>query len=443
MQKLIELIKNKISSDFIWRLIQIYLKEGTVFFLFLLAVKILVPEQFGLYSYISSFVYFFILIGDFGVSATTSKLVAEKVEEDSASIGKIFTSSFLAIFLTSLVSLGLTLLIASFFLKDKMYLLYYIAPTILLAPVTSFFDGFYRGLKRFKLLSKLSIFSFIIFVVSSFYLILHYGLRGALFSQNIFYIIFLIGTFFIKKEINLKLDKAIIKEIISYSIVVGLGSVGYFLYTKIDVVILGKFGFFLQAAYYEVITKIFSVFIITFSIFGQVIAPYLIGIRKDKSELIRTTMRYRKQTILYAIATAALSIVFVPIGIYLFLPKYFNSTFLTGFGILAVLLPFDLWAVVQRQGILVPLGMARVVTVSTIVGGILNVISDIVLIKTIGFIGVFLSTFLIHAGVLIYQDRYMKKHISLIAIDSRGNEEITEFPDSSDLPDSLEEVEGI
>jgi O-antigen/teichoic acid export membrane protein len=239
----------------------------------------------------------------------------------------------------------------------------------------------------------------------------HFGLKGALISQNVFYFVFLLGALFVKKPVSLHFDKAVMKEILAYSLIVGIGSIGYFLYAKIDVVILGKFGFLVEAAYYEVITKIFSIGIITFSIFGQVIAPYLIGLRNSKAELSEKIVMYKKRAIIYAIGASLLSMVAVPIAIYFFLPAYFNPVFFTGFFILAVLLPVDLWAVVQRQGILVPLGYAKVVTTSVLVGGVLNLISDVISIYFFGFIGVFISTFIIHSAVLVYQNRFVKKYL--------------------------------
>jgi PST family polysaccharide transporter len=396
-------------KDFFWRLIQVYLKEGTVFFLFLLSVKLLLPEEFGLYSYVSAFVYFFILMGDFGISATTTKMVAEKKDESFA-LGKVFASSFIIILLTSIASLLLTLFVAYFFLNEHFYLLWYIAPAIVLAPLVSFYDGFYRGLKNFKLLSQLAIVAATLFALSSLFLVTQYGLKGALFSQNVFYIVFLLGALFVKKPFTLSLDKAVMKEILNYSLIVGIGSIGYFLYAKIDVVILGKFGFLLEAAYYEVITKIFSIGIITFSIFGQVIAPYLIGLRDSQVELAAKIKIYRKKTMLYATGASLLSMVIVPFAINFFLPEYFNQTFLIGFFILAVLLPVDLLAVVQRQGMFVPLGHAKMVTKTVLIGGILNVVSDVVSIYFFGFIGVFVSTLVIHTGVLAYQNKYLHKH---------------------------------
>lgn len=405
----------KVSSDFAWRSVQIYLKEGAVFLLFLLAVKLLLPEQFGLYSYVSSFAYFFILMGDFGISATTAKLVAEREGqvdgEGRSALDSIFTSSLIGVLALSALSLTAALGIGYFFLGPNLSLLWYLAPSIVLAPLASFFDGYYRGQRKFKLLSSFSIAAFVVFALSAAWLVFTYGLIGALISQNIFYAAFLLATLVAQKCVDFHIDPAVVRELIHYSLIVGLGSVGYFLFTKIDIVILGKFGYLVEAANYELTTKIFSIGIISFSVFGQVIAPYLIKLQSDPVALKAKIALYRARVITGAVLVTLLAALIIPLAVSYFLPAYYTPAFLTGFMILALVLPFDLWAVVQRQGMLVPLGLASVVTVSTLVGGVLNVLLDVALIYWVGAIGVFASTVVIHIGVLFWQDHYLRRNL--------------------------------
>ena len=63
--------------NFIWRSLQIFGKQGITFLIFILCAKLLTPYDFGLYNYALAIIFFFIIFGDFGISAATSKYVAE------------------------------------------------------------------------------------------------------------------------------------------------------------------------------------------------------------------------------------------------------------------------------------------------------------------------------------------------------------------------------
>jgi len=75
------------------------------------------------------------------------------------------------------------------------------------------------------------------------------------------------------KEKSFSFDKKIIKSITSYSIYVGLASLGYYLFTKVDVLILGHFNYINEIGYYEIVNKIFVIVILPVSILASVVAP--------------------------------------------------------------------------------------------------------------------------------------------------------------------------
>jgi Na+-driven multidrug efflux pump len=105
------------------------------------------------------------------------------------------------------------------------------------------------------------------------------------------------------------------------------------------------------------------------------------------------------------------AVVFIPIGVTLsillyfglpnilkiVLPDYHTTGFLLIMNILLVLLPFKVWGAVISQGFIVPAGFAKITTITTLIGGVLNVILDYVFISILGFIGVFWVTLVIHS----------------------------------------------
>src|SRR3989344_1876317 len=173
--------------NFLWRSLQIFGKQGIIFLIFILCAKLLSPYGFGIYNYVLAIIFFLIIFGDFGISTATSKYVAEYNVTDKKKLKSVlFNSGIIILGLTLLITL-ITITIGPWYLKEKYVYVLYLLPLIFLAPMTSLYDGIYRGLKRFKQLAVLSIIVGILSVPFVFLLVKHYGLIGALISQNLFY----------------------------------------------------------------------------------------------------------------------------------------------------------------------------------------------------------------------------------------------------------------
>ena len=179
--------------NFIWRSLQIFAKQGITFLIFILCAKLLTPYEFGVYNYALAIIFFLIMFGDFGISTATSKYVAEYNATDKNKLKLIlFNSGIIILGLTIIVTI-LTLIIGPGYLQDKYIYVLWLLPLVFLAPMTSLYDGIYRGLKRFKQLAIISLILGFISLFFVYFLIKQYGLVGALVSQNLFYFILLLG----------------------------------------------------------------------------------------------------------------------------------------------------------------------------------------------------------------------------------------------------------
>src|SRR3989344_2031084 len=137
-------------NNFIWRSLQVFGKQGIIFLIFILCAKLLIPYDFGIYNYVLAIIFFLIIFGDFGISTATSKYVAEYNLTDKEKLkGVLFNSGIVILGLTIIITV-LTLIIGPFYLKDKYLYVLYLLPLVFLAPMTSLYDGIYRGLKKFK-----------------------------------------------------------------------------------------------------------------------------------------------------------------------------------------------------------------------------------------------------------------------------------------------------
>jgi O-antigen/teichoic acid export membrane protein len=293
-------------DNFLWRSLQIFGKQGIIFLIFILCAKLLTPYDFGIYNYVLAIVFFLIIFGDFGISTATSKYVAEYNATDKEKIKYVlFNSGIIILGLTIVITL-LTLLIGPFYLKEKYIYVLYLLPLIFLAPMTSLYDGIYRGLKKFKQLAIISTIIGLISIPMVYFFVKNYGLIGALISQNIFYFILLLGLGVGFREFKIKWNKSIINQIGSYSLWIGLGGIGYIFYARIDTIFLGYYGFIEEIGYYEIINKILMLVIMPFIIIGQVIAPDITSLYQK-----RNINRIKNKFIKYLFISALSSILIV------------------------------------------------------------------------------------------------------------------------------------
>ncbi len=413
-------IKNKyqqhkeIIHNFIWRALQIFGKQGITFLIFILCAKLLTPYDFGIYNYILAVIFFLIIFGDFGISTATSKYVAEYNTTDKKKLKAILFNSLIILTALGFIVTLLTVFFGKFFLREKYIFVLYALPLIFLAPISSLYDGIFRGLKRFKELAIISLFVGFFSVIFVYLLVKNFGLIGALVSQNLFYFALVLTLFFVYRNLHFQFDKKLMKTIFSYSLVIGVSSVAYFLYSRVDILVLGHFGYIKEIGYYELINKFFAIMILPFVISAQVIAPNITAYfaKKEYSKIRKKLYSFIKTLIPLSIIVAIFFYFIFPQLIRIFLPEYFVREMLISIMILSFLIPTKIWGVFQIQGFVVATGYAKIIAITTLIGGILNVIFDIIFIKWVGFTGVFWVTLIIHTISIFTVTFFYTKRLS-------------------------------
>lgn len=389
----IKYIKHKeIINNYFWRAIQMLGKRGATFFAFVLCAKYLSANDFGVYNYIMSVFFLLIIFGDFGISSATSKHITEYSVKNKKKLKRVVFNSLLLIFALSAVAILITLFIGKPILKDKYSYVLLILPMVFLAPASSLYDGIYRGLKKFKQLTIIFLFSGAISLVFIFFLIKYFGLVGAFISQILFYFISVVTLFCFYRKIEFKFESDIIKKISKYSIVLGISSLGYYLYNGVDALILGQFNYFEEINYFRLYAKIMSIMVIPFSIFGQVIAPDItIHLSKNNTrKILNKFIKYSFFSFVLSVAITLFIYIIGPIVVSNFLPNLYSDKFLDIFNLLIWTAPFILLLGVVSHFI-VSTGKIKI-GLTTIPFGILNVVLNFFFITRFGFIGVAYST---------------------------------------------------
>lgn len=390
-------IKNKkFIIDLLWRSIQIFSKNGIGFLIFLIASNILAPSDFGTYNYILALILLISSFSDFGISNATSKYVTEYLVTDPEKLKRVlFNTSLIIISLSSLIILGLITAGPKVFGDNFQYLLY-TTPLLILIPLTSLYDGFYRGLSKFKFVSIVSLISGIISVIFIVVLSNKLQLIGALVSQNIYYALLLIFLMFGYKGSNFKLDKSLIKEIGKYSFIIGIGSLGYLLYSRVDVLFLGRYNFVTEIGYYEIASKILWIILLPFQIIGQVLAPKITRkyINAEISGITAYLKNYLKITSVLSILTLLLFYGFIQFGFGFVFNQYDNEVMHRMLYILSIMFFFEMLMGAIPTGFVTATGHARILSMYLVIFGISNVVIDYIFINAFGFMGIVYGTVL-------------------------------------------------
>lgn len=393
----------ELSYSFGWRLTQILTKQGSSALMFFIATYFLTKGEMGIYNYMSSALFLMIAFADFGISTATSKYVAQYNTISKEKVGRVLFNSGLVIFLVSmLVVLFMAIYARSIFPEYYIYL-YYALPFIFIYPLTSLLDGIYRGLKKFKTLAIVSICTGVLGILSSYILVTTYGLIGAVLTQVVFFSLYALILLLLHKGYEFKYDSKVLKDIVSYSIYFGIATLGYFLFSKVNILILGRYNLLEEIAVYELLNKIFAIYVIPFTVLGQVLAPNVVEMFSlKKYENVRRLFR---RSLIYFFT---LAILFVPIamfltkiGIEILFPQYSNGI------LMALLLPVALTSakaipvLVINTGLIASTGHAKYMAVENVVVGVINVLLNIFVIQIYGYIGVVWVTFILQSISLV------------------------------------------
>ncbi len=399
-------------NNFIWRSIQIFGKQGITFLIFILCAKLLAPYEFGIYNYVLAIIFFLIMFGDFGISTATSKYVAEYNLKDKEKLKSVLFNSGIIIFGITIIITILTLLIGPLYLKEKYLYVLYLLPLVFLAPMTSLYDGIYRGLKKFKQLAIISSIIGLISIVLVYFLINKYGLIGALISQNLFYLILFVGLGVGYRDFNFKTNKKVMHEIGKYSFYFGVATVGYFLFSRISILLLGHYGYINEIAVYELLDKIFALLLFPFVILGTVISPKIteLYVKEEYSKVMKKLRKYSVIFAFSAIILSATSYFLIPKIIFFFFNEYYNDI------LLKLLLPvifiyfLQFYCATINSGVIVSTGYASLMAILNIFVGIFNFGLSLLFLKYVGYVGVIYSAVISNLmGIFILHTIYYNK----------------------------------
>jgi O-antigen/teichoic acid export membrane protein len=373
-----------------WRGLQLAVKDGVSFLIFILAAKLLNPYDFGVYNYVLAVIFFLILFGDFGISVAASKYVAEYQATDPEKLKYVlFNSGLVILALTILVTAG-TLLFGRHFLQDKYLYVLYTLPMIFLAPMTSLYDGIYRGLKKFRQLALLSTWVSVISLGFIYFLIRQFGLTGAILAQNLYYLFLFLTLAFCYRDFLFKINREILKSVGYYALIIGIIHMSAFLYTRVDILVLGSFDLIVEIGYYEIVNKVLMLMQLPFLVYAQVQAPNIVAsyCREGSPVILRKLTSYITYATAISLLLSVLLGLVMPWVLRRFLTEYYLPDVIRILYLFLFLFIFQNVSNLVGNTFIISTGHARINMINIIVFGILNLILDILLVRHYGYMGI-------------------------------------------------------
>jgi O-antigen/teichoic acid export membrane protein len=377
--------------NFLWRGAQIFGKQAISFFIFIFCVTLLSPDDFGVYSYVMGFIYLLVVFSDFGIGQTVLRNVAMSDPEDTKIKEKILYHSGLFVIFSSIIVCVGALIIGKIFFTEYFRYIIHVLPLIFLIPLTSLYDGFFGGMKKFKeqslIFLKTSLVSAPIIVICVWY----GGIIGALVAHVVFYLLLLSGLGYRYRTFERAYDSQMFRHLFSYTLLIGLTSVSYLLYTKVNVIILGWLGFVPQIGYYEIMNKIFYIgLLLPINILATITAPNISRYFSIGQFTIIREKILRMLVIIFfiGIIMSVCAYVVFPHLFVLVLPQYDSELLVSLLKIMVFLVPVKLVSTYVNTAYIIPCGYAKILTYTTIIFGIINVILSIIFLRYLGFIGI-------------------------------------------------------
>ncbi len=387
-------------------------------------------DQFAIWALAFAILYTFSLFGDFGLGLTSAKFTAEYNATDRKKLPVLLSTCLINLFINTSVTYTLILiaapLISHAYHEPQLSMLLVVGGVFVATKITfEVISEFFRGFQNFKLPAvTLSIFTVL---EVGFYCTLFFGsiqvsLMMVVIARCGFWLfkscslIVLFFRYVSKEDIAIRFsffDKKTFKTTITFSIPIIISVLSYYLYTKADILIIRAFCDNMEVARYSVAENIFLCPLMIAAAFTSVIAPKATAYfyAKDHKQLQNL---YSLSITIIAIPMILFAVLFFSCSTWIlsiFFPNYISSSIFLK--ILAPLIIIKGIGQVTVGGFLIATGKPKILARLTIIGGICNIIADLILIPPLGALGAFIATIVIHSAYILYAIVHVLRKLDL------------------------------
>ncbi|MEI6480329.1 MAG: flippase [bacterium] len=401
-----------------WMFFGRFFTLGISFFIGIYIARYLGPSNYGLLSYVTSFVGLFGFLASFGIDS----IVSREIIKDHDKKDEIIGTGFYIKIIGSFVAIASVFIISYFTTKDLFTLgLIWLFSLNFIPQAFNILETYFQSQVLSKkvvtaqvvanIISTILKISVIILNKGIFWLILIYIVETSIYALILLFSFRKFGNHIRKWKFNISVAKSILKD--SWPLM--LSTVAVSIYMKIDQVMIKNMLGNEQAGIYAVAVKLSEVWYFIPTLICTSLSPSIIKALNMSKDLFEDRMKKLYFSLFwFAVAIAS----FVSVFSYFIIKILFGNAYIGAVPTLQIYV----WAgVAVFMGVavgqyLLASNLTRLSFYSTILGTLTNIIINIILIPRIGIKGAAISTLISYTiatfGIFFFKDT--KEHCKLI-----------------------------
>lgn len=415
------LLRNKLFKEFFWALLSKFFAAGMGFFLFIILPRMLGPTDYGIFSLTLSILVFFMLFADFGISASSSKFIAQYIRKDSSQIRNILNDvlllRFFALAIVSVIGyFSINIITEMFEMPVLSEILLVGVFLVMFWTLTEHFKKLFQGFHRLKFNFCITLVEFGFKIVLSLLLILYYGLLGALFAFLTAYMLStVVGLFFAYKYFHSEFKvassaKSFKKDLLGYALPMIFISASFYVFTEIDIIFLGFFTTPAEVGYYSVGKQMARYLPVFAAGIGVALGPMYAHITKENVRELKRTYYKTLRTIsyIYFIISVLLFIFAKEVIILLY-----GTDYILSITILRILLLFMFFFAISSvvSQVIDYTGLAKKRAIALVIAVLLNISLNLLLIPIYGGEGAAMATVASYVPYVLFNLFLCQKHL--------------------------------
>ena len=389
--------KQTIIKNTFWLFVAEWVSKGSLFLISILVARQLGPEQFGVMSFVMSFVTLFILLTDFWL---TTLMVREVIRDQNKLWEYFINGNFLKIIL-GIITLWIVRWVSHYIGKPDFYInliLIYCGYSII-NNIGEFVRAFFRPSEKMQHEAVLKIINGLLVLII---------IGGSLWIwcklEWIFYAYLIAGTlslvmsllYILGKSVKFRftIDKSLIKQsLVSWSLLL-FSTVFIQFYVSSDQVLLWLFWFEKQLWVYSAMYKIINILMIGVTIYATSFIPTFL----KNISIKKITFNIK----LFSFLRAILMILFIFFGRFIISILY-GSAYNSWYNVLIILVVTSFFMIQNNLlwNILIGLKKEKKAMYAVLLWWIFNIVANIVLIPKYGMMGTAFTTLWAEILVLI------------------------------------------
>lgn len=392
-----------------WMTFGMSVSMALLFFVNLVAARLLGPSEYGKYTLIISVGQLFIIPMLLGFNTATIKYLAENPNKNNLASTAVYSVIFFTI-----VSAGILILLKDYLapiikIDNAMYLVAVFYGFVL--AIKYIYEALLRGVHKFKVASILDVFNSFVIVTTFFgylFFVRTYSFQSYMIAIIAGLIAYVAFSFF-KTRGNTKgqnFEKSQFKKLFSYGGYATIGSVGGFIIGNANQFVLNNYLGFSVVGLFAVYSS--ASLLLTgqlTNIFVNVFFPSVSAIR-DKKIIIQ---KIKKLFVVSFIPLLLMNTLVVSLIVKLYGSKFeFNPIYVFAFSLLGVVMLFQniLWWLIASHG----KNGIKFTSISGIITGSFNLFLLIILVKNFGIVGAVVSSIFIAVLLIFLSLIYFKKN---------------------------------